>query len=249
VPTAYPPEPWDLRGQMYLSVFAVPRSALPALPPPLAATVRPVGRRVPVGAAWVSYEPGGVLTYRELLTAVLVHERGRPRVSILDIWVDSVASRDGGRALWGIPKNLAQLTIRPGAGTGTLTAANTDAVPGAHPDAEPAAHTGAVPTAHAGAMPATHAHAEAGDTARPIGVASFRAGLRLPGRWPVGMTVVQALGGGVRRTPVRGWADVRLGSATWRVDAHGPLGYLAGRRPIATATLADFRLRFGAAPR
>jgi hypothetical protein len=116
----YPPEPWDLRGQLHLSVFAVPRAALPALPEPLASTVRPVrlAGRALVGAAWVRYEPGGVLHYQELLSAVLVHERGRPRVSILDIWVDSVASRDGGRALWGIPKDLAELDLRDDPGGG-----------------------------------------------------------------------------------------------------------------------------------
>src|SRR4051794_26745003 len=114
----YPPEPWDLRGRLYLSVFAVPRSALSPLPAPLAAAVRPVplGRHALVGAAWVRYEPGGVLHYQELLSAVLVHERGRPRVTVTEIWVDSTASRDGGRALWGIPKDLADLTIRTSPG-------------------------------------------------------------------------------------------------------------------------------------
>jgi Acetoacetate decarboxylase (ADC) len=203
-----PPEPWELHGRMYLSVFAVPRAALPPLP----AGVRPVplGRRALVGAAWVQYEPGGVLHYRELLAAVLVHERGRPRVTITDIWVDSVASRDGGRALWGIPKDLAELTIRPGDGGGAVMAASTTAAP------------------------------------RPIGAATFRAGLCLPGRWPTRMTVVQALHGGLRRTPVRGRTGVRLGSATWRLDANGPLGFLAGRRPLLTLVLTGFRLRFGA---
>ena len=214
----YPPEPWDLRGQMYLSVFTVPRAALPALPAPLAAAVRPVplGRRALVGAAWVRYEPGGVLQYRELLSAVLVHERGRPRVSIVGIWVDSVASRDGGRALWGIPKDLADLTVRPGAGGGALAAASTGVEPGSVP--------------------------------APIGAASIGAGVPLPGRWPTPMTVAQALGGAVRRTRVRGRAGLRLGGSTWRMDKGGPLGYLAGRRPLATVTLTDFRLRFGEPP-
>ena len=208
----YPPEPWRLRGRMHLSVFAVPRAALPALPLP---PVRLPGGRVPVGAAWVRYEPGGDLTYLELLAAVLVHDRGRPRVSIAHIWVDSVASRDGGRALWAIPKDLAELTIRPGADGGTVAAA----------------HTGPGP----------------GGTAAPIGAATFRAGRRLPGRFPVAMTVVQAGGGGLCRTPVRGSTTVRGGAGTWRLAARAPLGYLAGRRPIATLTLDDFRLRFGPA--
>ncbi|GAA3343528.1 acetoacetate decarboxylase family protein [Amorphoplanes nipponensis] len=213
----YPPQPWDLRGQLHLSVFAVPRADLPALPPPLAAAVRPIpfGGRALVGAAWVSYEPGGVLEYRELLAAVLVHERGRPRVSITRIWVDSVASRDGGRELWGIPKDLAELELRT-APDGHLVAA---------------ASTGPEP----------------GDRPAPIASAAVRRGPRLPGRWPTPLSVAQALAGSVVRTPVRGRAGLRLGSATWRIEAGGPLGHLAGRRPLLTVTLTDFRLRFGAA--
>ncbi|MEV4640934.1 acetoacetate decarboxylase [Actinoplanes sp. NPDC049548] len=104
----YPPSPWHLRGQLHLSVFVVPRRALPPLP----AGLRPltVAGRALVGAAWVTYEPGGTLHYRELLAAVLT----RPlRTTIMDIWVDSPESRDGGRALWAIPKDLAELTVAP----------------------------------------------------------------------------------------------------------------------------------------
>ncbi|MGW4941728.1 hypothetical protein ACWEOZ_09085, partial [Actinoplanes sp. NPDC004185] len=81
----------------------------------------------------------------------------------------------------------------------------------------------------------------------PIGSASVRPGLRLPGRWPTPLSVVQALGDRILRTPVRGSAGLRLGTATWRLGAGGPLGYLAGRRPLLTLTLTDFRLRFGTA--
>ncbi|MFI5935255.1 acetoacetate decarboxylase family protein [Actinoplanes sp. NPDC051494] len=117
----YPPAPWHLRGQMYLSVFLVRTADLPPLPP----GVRPlsIAGRVPVGAAWVDYEPGGSLDYRELLAAVLTRAALRPRVTITDIWVDSPASRDGGRELWAIPKELATLAISPpsagAAGIGT----------------------------------------------------------------------------------------------------------------------------------
>ncbi|MEV4704224.1 acetoacetate decarboxylase [Actinoplanes sp. NPDC049316] len=104
----HPPSPWNLRGRLYLSVFALPAAALPPLP----AGIRPltVAGRVLLGAAWVRYEPGGTLHYRELLTAVLLRDL---RVSIVDIWVDSEASRDGGRELWAIPKDLATLAIDP----------------------------------------------------------------------------------------------------------------------------------------
>jgi Acetoacetate decarboxylase (ADC) len=113
---SYPPQPWHLRGQLYLSIWAVPRAALPTLPvEPDARPLLFAGRAL-VGAAFVRYEPGGVLQYRELLAAVLVRQRRprRPRVSIMDIWVDSVASRDGGRELWGIPKDLADLVVDAG---------------------------------------------------------------------------------------------------------------------------------------
>ncbi len=122
---SYPPSPWSLRGRMHVSVWAVPVAGLPALPPELAGAVRPLrlGRRGLVGTAWVDYRPGGDLSYRELLCAVLTRAGWRPRVTITHIWVDSVASRDGGRALWGIPKDLAELTLPPAAGTARASSA------------------------------------------------------------------------------------------------------------------------------
>lgn len=111
---SYPPEPWHLSGDMHVSLWAVPRAHLPPLPSELAAVARPVtaGGRGFVGTAWVDYGPGGVLQYRELLSAVLVRRGRRPLVTIVDIWVDSLASRDGGRELWGIPKELADLDLQ-----------------------------------------------------------------------------------------------------------------------------------------
>jgi hypothetical protein len=117
---SYRAEPWELRGQTHLSIWSLPAAQLPRLPDDLAAVARPVtvGGRGLVGTAWVEYEPGGVLQYSELLSAVVVRHRARPRVSIVDIWVDSPASRDGGRELWGIPKELAELEINPCATSG-----------------------------------------------------------------------------------------------------------------------------------
>jgi hypothetical protein len=68
------------------------------------------GRAV-VGTAWVDYEPGSVLEYHELMVAVLVHDGWRIRPSVTSIWVDSAASRTGGRQLWGVPKDLADFAI------------------------------------------------------------------------------------------------------------------------------------------
>ena len=105
----YPPEPWHLRGQMHLTVWRMPIAGLPALPPGLT-PVRWGGCAL-VGTAWVVYEPGGVLSYRELLVAVPVWHGARLRASITDIWVDSASSLQGGRELWGIPKELATFDV------------------------------------------------------------------------------------------------------------------------------------------
>ncbi len=119
----YPPEPWHLRGDLHTSVFLVPLTELPQLPARLPPGCRPVriGRFAVVGTAWVSYRPGGVLVYDELMSTVLVRRRRRVLPTITHIWVDSVESRDGGRALWGIPKDLATFSF-----AGPQFAAHTD---------------------------------------------------------------------------------------------------------------------------
>ncbi|OJF13944.1 acetoacetate decarboxylase family protein [Couchioplanes caeruleus] len=190
----YPPSPWHLRGQLHVSVFAVPRKELPALP----AGIRPltVAGRALVGAAWVVYEPGGTLHYRELLAAVLNRSL---RSTIMNIWVDSPESCEGGRALWAIPKDLAELTIAP-----------------------PAA------------------------AAAGIARATVAPGRRLPGRWPTPLSLVQGRDGALVRTPVQGRATLRPARMTWQIEPGSPLSYLAGRRPLVSLTLADFRMRFGA---
>jgi Acetoacetate decarboxylase (ADC) len=90
-PGGYPPSPWSLRGQLFLSLWRV-------------------GRRL-VGTAFVDYQEGSELTYAELLRATPTRTGRRPAVTITDIWVDSPVSRDGGRALWAIPKDLADITL------------------------------------------------------------------------------------------------------------------------------------------
>jgi acetoacetate decarboxylase len=87
----FPSPPWDLRGQAWLSVFWV-------APPGRTPATHVVG--------FVSYEAGGALSYSELLVAR--RHGGLRRLTIDQIWVDSRASLEGGRALWGIPKEPAE---------------------------------------------------------------------------------------------------------------------------------------------
>ncbi len=109
---SYPPEPWDLHGQAVASVFTAPAATLPAPPP--GTRIVTLRRRAVVTAAFFRYEEPSPLLYDEVMATVLVRRGLRLRVWIPWIWVDSEASRDGGRALWAIPKDLATFDVEPG---------------------------------------------------------------------------------------------------------------------------------------
>lgn len=194
----YPPAPWTMHGDMWLSLFRV--RGVPDRPDGI------------YGAAWVSYREPSPLTYGELLVArLLKDEPGRP-VRVTDIWVDSAPSREGGRALWAIPKDLCDFE-REVTRTGPLRRA--------------------------------HWQARAGAT--PIAAARFtdisRANLlRAPFRGAThqlredGSPVTAALTGSARALPAR---------AAWDFHPDGPLGWLAGRRSIASFAMTDFAMSFG----
>lgn len=197
----FPPEPWDLRGRLHASAFLVPLADVPVDLPPGYRPVR-LGNRGIVGTAWVEYEPGGVLSYREIMATVLVRRGWRLRPTIVAIWVDSIASRDGGRDLWAIPKELASFDFD----TGSFSA---------------------------------------WDEKGAIALGTVRPRLRLPRRWPVAFSIVQTRDGRALVSPVRARAAVALSSATFAPDPSGPLGFLVGRRPLASFTLRDFVMSFG----
>ena len=198
---SYPPEPWDLRGQLHASAFLVPLADVPLDLPPGCRPVR-LGRRAIVGTAWVVYEPGGVLSYRELMATVLVRRGLRVMPTIVRIWVDSESSRDGGRALWGIPKELAAFDV-----DGTDFSAEDE--------------KGSIATG----------------TVRPVAT--------LPFATPASFRIVQWLAEQAKVSPVRSRARLAVSRARFTADPAGPLGFLSGRRPLATFSLRDFRMSFG----
>ena len=107
---------------MWLSVLAVRPGGRAQHPP----------QRQPgvYGVAFADYRDRGMLPYRELLVARLVGAATIPRVSVTDAWVTSPASRDGGRSLWAIPKELADLRVtaeRVGRATRTTWTARVEA--------------------------------------------------------------------------------------------------------------------------
>jgi len=111
---SYPPQPWHLVADAHLSLWRVPAKEIPA-------DALAVAGQTTVVTAWVSYREPGRLSYHELLAAVPVRGK-RTSCTITQIWVDSEVSRDGGRELWAIPKDLATLAFTDR----TFTAATED---------------------------------------------------------------------------------------------------------------------------
>jgi len=200
VDTTYPPAPWHMHGQLWLSLFRVRPGDHPDRAPGV------------YGVALVKYEEPSPLTYGELLVAHLVDKA----VNITDIWVDSPASVAGGRALWAIPKDLCDFTHR-------------------------IERHGLV----------TRSTWSAGLDGRPIASASFADLARLAPRlafkgktWQqrtapdprAGEEVTAHLTGSSRALPCRG---------SWTFDPDGPLGWLHGKRTLASFRQADFEMSFG----
>jgi hypothetical protein len=204
VDASYPPEPWFLGGSLLVSVFLVPVAELPS-PFQTLPMIR-MGRRAIVGAAFANYAPGGVLAYDELLVATPAVVRGRPRITIPQIWVDSPQSLAGGRALWGIPKRLATFAS-------DLT---------------------------------TDAATAAARTTGPVAALSARFGRTMfPGSPRLPLPVEQRSAG--RRILSHNQVAGRLTwlHTYWTFDPTGPLGYLHGRRPIASFAVRDAAIVFG----
>ena len=167
-------------------------------------------------AAVVDYRAGGVLQYHELLVARILRDGAVPRIRIVDIWVDSPESLAGGRSLWAIPKELAHLPLEERR-VGPVGRASFRALGLDRPGGGP-------------------------EVARGLFTTPRAAPARLPFRASTsqvredGSTVVAPLSGSGRVVPCH---------ARWAFDPAGPLGYLSGRRPVASAYLRDVRLRFG----
>jgi Acetoacetate decarboxylase (ADC) len=107
--SSFPPPPWRLAGPAAVAGGLLPlHAARRALPGGL--SVRPVTPGHAVAAlVLVRYGEGSVLSYSELgLLVGPVAGAGRLGGWVQGMWVDSEASRAGGRAIWGVPKELAR---------------------------------------------------------------------------------------------------------------------------------------------
>ena len=182
----FPPAPWTMHGQLWLSLFRLREDVDDR---------RPAGV---YGAAFVSYEPGSVLTYSELLVArpLKVDGAGR-RVSITDIWVDSPESMEGGRALWAIPKGLCDFSLDT-SHTGPLSRTDWSASVGRQPIAE----------------------ASFSDVSRVAVRAPFKGGTWQPPLLPGSEPLTATMQGSAKTLPCRGrWTFHRSGPLGWLADA------------------------------
>ena len=105
---SYPPAPWKLAGFGVQTVQLVDvRDVREFVPPELSIVQVLPGKTLGV-IAFAHYGPGSVLEYDELIVApALVRKGGRLGVWITHIYVDHPSSVQGGREIWGVPKELA----------------------------------------------------------------------------------------------------------------------------------------------
>lgn len=245
---AFPPEPWHLGGSLLVSTFHVEPAHIPDLAAALPDGHRPalVGGRAVVSLASVTYTPGSVLAYDELLVAVLTCTRGALRATITQIWVTSAASAAGGRALWGIPKHLATVTRHDG-----TQVRLPDGAPIVRLDARPGrrlvpALTFPLPTAQR-PLPDTTPDTDGTPAGTPASAAPTGTG----NGSATGTSADSGTGAGsiparsVITSHNRITGDVRLLHARWDVAPSGPLGWLAGRRPLLSVAVTDAAITFG----
>jgi Acetoacetate decarboxylase (ADC) len=108
-PSTFPPPPWRLAGPAAVAGGLLPlATACAAVPPGLSVVPVTPGHAV-AALVLVRYGGSSVLAYSELgLLIGPVAGAGRVGGWVERMWVDSEASRAGGRAIWGVPKELAR---------------------------------------------------------------------------------------------------------------------------------------------
>jgi acetoacetate decarboxylase len=114
----YPPPPWKLHGQAACVFGLVPVTKAQAFVPSDISIVRVQSGRALAAIYAASYEAGSTLRYRELIVIpALVRHGWRIGAWISHIYVDDPRSVAGGRAIWGLPKEMAAFTLDEAAGT------------------------------------------------------------------------------------------------------------------------------------
>jgi hypothetical protein len=213
----FPPPPWRLRGEACATVWRVPVHVVRGfVPEPVRAVA--FGGRAFIVTGLARYGAGSLLAYDELLAGVWVRLGRRMGFTVTHAWVNDARSRDGGRALWGIPKELAAFAVHIGGGD---AAADDD-------------------------DPATLEAAVSAEGAAIAGV-RFAAASAPALRWRKRSRTFQPGAGGVLETAFRTAGRLEFGWGDWTFNPRGPLHFLGPPcEALATVRLRDAVLDFGA---
>ena len=108
---SYPAAPWHLYGTALQSLHAIDVEKAKQFVP-LDFDIVSVLPGKTVGSVYLSvYEPHSTLQYHELIVVpALVRYRGKIGAWISHIYVDNPQSVEGGRNIWGLPKQMADFT-------------------------------------------------------------------------------------------------------------------------------------------
>jgi acetoacetate decarboxylase len=112
---SYPPAPWTLKGFAYQTVHLIDiAKASPHVPIGLEIVSVVPGKTI--GGVYIAqYNAGSTLLYNELIVvAAIVRRSGKLGSWISHIYVDHPDSIQGGREIWGLPKEFAEFHWRKG---------------------------------------------------------------------------------------------------------------------------------------
>ncbi|MNR86730.1 acetoacetate decarboxylase [compost metagenome] len=105
---AFPPAPWHLQGEFFAVGGLMPIARAKAFVPTDLEIVSVLPGMTLGAIAAARYTEGSILTYSELLVVpALVRSGGKTGGWISHIYVDDETSLQGGRSIWGLPKELA----------------------------------------------------------------------------------------------------------------------------------------------
>lgn len=111
---SFPPAPWRLCGDAVMVIARVGADAARSYPAPSGVKLVSAGRSTVGGILLARYDERATLPYHELIVfSGLARAAGKPAFVVSHIYVDSISSLWGGRAIWGLPKQLAEFDWGP----------------------------------------------------------------------------------------------------------------------------------------
>lgn len=225
--TAYPPAPWALRGDMFGVLLRMAPGSVPAELFPEHIRVRRRDGSVLAAVVWVDYRRGSVLEYRELMVTAMTRLRLPLTGTVLRIWVETAPSMEGGRALWHIPKELADFSFE------------TESESGAESKPEAKARR------HGGSGSRSRFAGSIAVDGKELASYRFTPRFTVPGRWPSNLVIRQDRGSGVRRTVCAMRGRLQVGRGELVVPRDSELAFLDSGSVVAHLAIRDFDSRFG----